>query len=127
VRGVKSFEAAPRGASSFEIMPFPCNAASSSEATEVALRMEPIFKSAILLGNKNERRIVEPDYAKLIEGQYVTEQPREKLKERRSSKIKSRERMVGPKKYQTDASIAVHPYQSLPVETAASTSSFIHL
>ena len=44
VSGVKSLEEAPRGASSFEVMPFPGNAASSAETKGVARRMEHIVK-----------------------------------------------------------------------------------
>jgi hypothetical protein len=42
VRGVKSLEEEPRGASSAEVIPFPGRAASLAEIVEGALRIEPI-------------------------------------------------------------------------------------
>ena len=43
VRGVKSLEEVPRGASSEAVMPFPGRAASSAEMVEGALRIDPIL------------------------------------------------------------------------------------
>ena len=44
VRGVKSLEEAPRGASSFEVIPFPGRAASSAKTMGFTRRIEPIVR-----------------------------------------------------------------------------------
>ena len=42
VRGVKSLEVSPRGASGGDVIPFPGNAASSSETSGPTRRIDPI-------------------------------------------------------------------------------------